>query len=239
MTGDYDAEWLRQIRRLVGATDEPYFEVAVSRCVRIAAGPVAGGPVTSRKKLSRVIKDCKRTLQSIEMLGGTGADATRAELEGLISECERAMREAPAAKKSGGDKGSPFRKRLTVELAVELILKCGERMPTVDLAGEVATNLFELATGEAPSNMADYASVYFKELERDGYPDARARKRLDAEGRKAACDRLRAKLRRLPDDANTVDLTDAVPANEWRRRRAASPTKEQDQGEARRVRGRR
>jgi hypothetical protein len=236
MTDDYGTELLRQVRRLVGATDESYFNVAVDRCVRIAAGPVAGGPVTSHNKLNRVIKDCRRTLQSIETLGGISADATRAELKSLIKECELAMREAPAARKSGGNMGSPIRKRLTVELAVELILRCGERLPTVSLAGEVAAGLFEVATGEAPTSMDDYASKFFKELERDGYPDARARKNLDSDGEKAARDHLKSKLGRLPVDLTMLDLTDAVPANERRPRRAASPGEDKTRGGARSTR---
>jgi len=250
---DDDAELLRQVRKLVGATDERLLKWEVDRYIRAAALPLEG-PLKNPKKLSRVIKDCRRALQSIETIGGHESFMIRVELANFIRLCEQVVSELPAAKRSGGDPSLPIRERLTVEIAVELILNCGECTPTVDLVSEVAAKLFELSMEEEPSNMDDYASELFKRMERDGYPDARARRRLDAEGKKAAREWLKANLRdygtlwrgpvkitdTIPDididseidsEIDSVSLADAVPANERRARRAASP------GQRRKTRG--
>jgi hypothetical protein len=231
---DDAAELLRQVRRLVGATDRPLFKSLVNRYIRIVAGPVKG-PLKNPKKVGKVIKDCRRALHSIESVWGHeafrvklflgperrrvgwvelvwGHEALQVELTNFIRLCEQMMRGMPAARRSGGDPRLPIRKRLTVELAVELILNCGDRMPTVELVSEVAANLFELSMGEEPSNMDDYASDLLKQMEReDGFPGARARKRLDAAGKKAARDRLKEKL--YPEGADLMPPSTSTPSS--------------------------
>jgi hypothetical protein len=232
---DDDAELLRQVRKLVGVTDEQPFKWEVDRYIKAAALPLEG-PLRNPKKLDRIIKDCRRALQSIETIGGRKADMIRVELANVIRLCEQMVREIPAAKWSGGDQATPILKRITVERAVELILTWGERLPTVELVSEVAAKLFELATGEVPSNMDDYASELFKKMERNGFPDARARRRLDSGGVRAARDQLEEKLwgprptavLSIPEGEETLDLFDAVPdeGRKERKRRAASPGKQ-------------
>jgi hypothetical protein len=163
-----------------------------------------------------------------------GHEALQVELTNFIRLCEQMVRWMPAARRSGGDPRLPIRKRITVQLALELILTCGDRMPTVGLVSDVAINLFELATGEVPSRIDEYASELLKQMERDGFPDARARKRLDAASKKAARDRLKEEFRHLiPDPATMIE---AAPG--WRAQRAASPVKGKARGGARRIRAR-
>src|SRR5262249_29382854 len=131
----HTAELIRQVCRLVDARDEQVCKQTMFDCARIIALPVDGG-LASRSTLSKVVKDCTRAMHSLEALGGTEAFLLREKLSDFAHGCKRAIPAAPV--KSGGDWESPIRKLLTVELAVELILNCGDRMPTVDLVSEVA-----------------------------------------------------------------------------------------------------
>jgi hypothetical protein len=187
---DNTAELLKQVRDLVGATDERLFRELVDDSVKSAARPVARG-WSSREKLSGAIKNCTRALHSVRALGGVDTFRLDRELRDFVDLCKRAARDAP--KKVG--KESPIRKMITVELTVELILNCGGRMPTVDLVSDVAAKLYELATGEVPNRIDEYASALFKRMEAGGYPNAKVRKSLDRDGEIAACDKLRENIR--------------------------------------------
>jgi hypothetical protein len=221
MTPDDAAELVKQIRKLVGGADDRFFRHMVDRQVRIAARRVIGG-WASREKLSRAIKDCTRALGSVKALGGVDTWDLDAELHDFIDLCRRTMRGAPVL--SGGDRESPARKMVSAELAVELILNCGDRMPTVDLVSDVAAKLYELATGKAGGNVDEYASKLLKRMQEGGFPDARARRKLDRDGERAACDQLRENLKEYgrlwptgkplgvgSGEVGTVDLSEARP----------------------------
>src|SRR5262249_28983916 len=139
-------------------------------------------------------QDCKRALNSINELGSDAHMLQRLMLKKTVEECEGAIAEVDEVEPSSGDQASRARRTLTVELAVELILKFGDRMPTVILVNEVADMLYELVTEKVPSNMDEYASKRFKKMEAGGFPDDKARRRLDRDGEIAACEELRENL---------------------------------------------
>jgi hypothetical protein len=187
---DHTADVVEDLRDLVGATDGPTFRGLIDDSVKSAAHPIPRG-WSSREKLSSAITDCKRAMRSVKALGGVDTWSVRKELHGFVELCEQAMDDAP----SRVGKESPARKRVTVELAVELILNCGDRMPTIDLVSDVAAKLYELATGKVPSRLNEYASTLFKRMEAGGFPDGKVRRTLDRNGEIAACDQLRENLR--------------------------------------------
>src|SRR5262249_8722966 len=148
-------ELIDEIGKLIGSSDgRSLGHTALGYVPRIAARLKV--PSERRDQLSRVVQDCKRALNSINELGSDAPMLQRLMLKKTVEECEGAIAEVDEVEPSSGDQASRARRTLTVELAVELILKFGDRMPTVILVNEVADMLYELVTEKVPSNMDEY-----------------------------------------------------------------------------------
>jgi len=190
---DHTAELVRQIRDLVGSANEQFFKSVVDDQVKMITYRLVGG-WASREKLSSAITDCTRAMRSVKALGGVDTWSVNEELHSFVELCERTLDKTP--KSTGNSREAAPRKAVAVRLALDLILNCGDRMPTVDLVSEVAANLYQLATGKAVRKMNKYASELFEQMEAGGYPSASVRKGLDPDGKRAACNHLRENVKR-------------------------------------------
>jgi len=138
----------------------------------------------SHKALNKAIKNCKRAMISVQPV--RGASAIGEELRDFVSRSEKKLREAP----STGDKASRIRRELAVDMTIYIMVNM-YRMPTVSSVAEAAAKLVFAMTGREPSNMLKYASTALKRMEASGFPDAKARERLDRDGEIAVCEKMK------------------------------------------------
>src|SRR5262245_7378829 len=174
------------LSEILGAEDSTRFERGVGAMIKELAAVKVQTAVQRGEQVSRMVQDLKRAARWRSMLD---PKVTRS-LEQAVEEHEAEVDSTDGSPPTSGDQTSKARSRLAVVFAAWLILEFSEHLPTVVLLTEVAGKLVKGATGREPSNLDEYASQVLKRAQASGYPDDKARQRLDDNEQKDA----RAKL---------------------------------------------
>jgi hypothetical protein len=197
---------MKEICDLIEASHD---DEELSRWVELSAEVISrksGFPIADlaahRRRLNKAVVDAKRLLKSMNALERARAyEAVDHRLNDAlmktIERCMQLVQQIPDLKHSGGAQVSTNRKLVAVDLAVKLMVNFGDALPTVALVEELAGVLAEVALGRDAGKIS--AARYFKRMEGDGYPDARARRLLDADGKQAAREWLKERHSLLGD----------------------------------------
>jgi hypothetical protein len=178
------------LAEILGAEDDARFRRNVEAMIKALSAVKVQTVAQRRKQVSRMVQDLRRAMRWRSVLD---PETTRS-LEQTIEEHESEVYPAGMSPPSSGDQTSAARSRLAVVFAAWLILDFSEHLPAVELLTEVAGKLVEGATGREPSNLDEYSSQLLKRAQASGYPDAKARRRLEDSRREDAVAKLRLVL---------------------------------------------
>lgn len=158
-----------------------------------ALKPDVAPPGAARRQLGKVVSALKKARAAINSLPPTWC--RQLDPETFLGETNRIVRTGEdlaknmRVRRSGGappKRAAAAQKLVAAELAFDLINGWGDHSPALTKSGDfqqLAGLLFKIATGRPSGDMERACAIIFKDLQKDGFPDAAERRRIARAGR--------------------------------------------------------